>query len=187
MVLYCVPPDIMTDMAKITGTTSSPIEEVAEQYTFSSWYACWDFGYSKAGETQWPIPLFGSIIDEVSGLVDICVQGSDTPTVWGFFTDGTAKTWELSHENTVGVLQRHVDFAGMVLGSIDKDGDCSMRDVGRPVAGVYINGTTKTQMAEVVLTGVLAGRPRAKFDGQYAIYDDERGKKCSRVERFLQF
>jgi len=172
MVLYCVPPDIMTDMSKVTGTTLSPIEEVAEECSFSSWYNYWDFGNLKAGDRQWPIPLQGSVIEEVDGITDLCIQGSTTPTIWGFFADRTAKTWETSHGNTVDVLQKHVDCDGMVQGSIDKDGDWIMRDARRSIGHVYGNG------------GVSSKRGGIKFHGQQDIFNDDDGRKCSRVERF---
>lgn len=193
MVLYCVPPDIMADMSKFTGSSLSPVHEGLEEYTLSTWYKWWDFKETSNKE-QLPLPVYGSVVNKVDVLVSLIVQGSSDFTVWGLFANGSARTWAIGRRSKMRVVERYIDREGMVRDSVDQDGDRIMRDVrsdrkspiafgGDGIVELDRDGDVvmRDAWAQRAPFAVLSSRHCVEAVSQQEIFTED-GRSMSRVE-----
>jgi len=178
-------------VAKVRDTAVAPVDEELEEESFSSWHAWWDFrGAPKGG--KWPIPVQGSIVDHVPGLVDISVQGSSELVIWGLFADGTAKTWEIGHNSEPRALQSYVDCGGMVHDSVDEDGDMIMRNAPPEHRPVHFGRDGIVELdhdGDVIMRNACSARGSVNFDRveflkQKKILEHKSGLAMSRLGLF---
>jgi len=191
LVLHCVPPDVLADVAKVRDTAVASVEEEVEEESFSSWHAWWDFKGAPKGE-KWPIPVQGSVIDYVPGLRDISVQGSSELVIWGLLADGTARTWEIGHNSEPRALQSYVDHGGMVHDSVDEDGDVIMRSGPPQDRPVHFGRDGIVELdydGDVIMGNACVARGSLRFDRveflkQKKILEHKSGLAMSRLELF---
>jgi hypothetical protein len=140
IVLYSIPPDVITFSQMERKAQSSDAYTSKEGLSKNHWLNWWDEPYAPNDmlrhetnecNTIWPIAIHGTNIGKLKDICELAVQTQPDITIWAFTHSSQCKSWRMRNSiNPILRTKQHVCRDGIVHDSYlaDKIGDVIMTD-----------------------------------------------------------
>ncbi|KAF2433452.1 hypothetical protein EJ08DRAFT_79643 [Tothia fuscella] len=138
LVLYSLPSDVFELSTKEQQSKATTAEDLEQASQWLDWWPESDFPSSSSSKPEfdnpksvWPLLIGGTIIGELSNLVDIAVNDVSGLSIWAFSVDGKASVWQINKGITDQRIQyKNIAKDGRVVDvhEIEIDGDVVMMD-----------------------------------------------------------